>query len=153
MPASVIEVNLSLPRKNWNEKRRSGGLPATRVFAGLDPNNFRRRDWRRMLEHAGLRHVPIKALRHTFASLHIAHRESLAYVRGELGHSSIQVTVDVYGHLVPGGNRDAADRLDVVASPNAHPDAPPAARVALSTKPPKGIEPSTYRLRNRPEGE
>ena len=60
------------------------------------------------------------------ASLHIAHRESLAYVRDQLGHSSIQVTVDVYGHLVPGGNRDAADRLDVVASPDTHPDAPPA---------------------------
>ena len=30
----------------------------------------------------------------------------------QLGHSSISVTVDVYGHLVPGGNRAAVDRLD-----------------------------------------
>ena len=29
-----------------------------------------------------------------------------------LGHSSIDVTADTYGHLVPGGNRQAVDRLD-----------------------------------------
>jgi hypothetical protein len=27
-------------------------------------------------------------------------------------HSSIDVTVDTYGHLVPGGNRQAVDKLD-----------------------------------------
>ena len=32
----------------------------------------------------------------------------------QLGHSSIQVTVDYYGHLVPGGNRAAVDKLDDV---------------------------------------
>ena len=31
-----------------------------------------------------------------------------------MGHSSIQVTVDEYGHLIPGGNRQAVDRLDGV---------------------------------------
>ena len=30
----------------------------------------------------------------------------------QLGHHSIQITVDTYGHLVPGGNRQAVDRLD-----------------------------------------
>jgi integrase len=70
--------------------------------------------------------VPIKALRHTFASLMIAQDENLAYVRDQLGHSSIQVTVDVYGHLVPGGNRAAVDRLDEAAPRSAipHPSAP-----------------------------
>jgi integrase len=29
-----------------------------------------------------------------------------------MGHSSIQVTVDIYGHLVPGGSRAAVDKLD-----------------------------------------
>jgi hypothetical protein len=29
-----------------------------------------------------------------------------------MGHSSIQVTVDIYGHLVPGSNKQAVDRLD-----------------------------------------
>jgi len=38
--------------------------------------------------------------------------ESLAYVKEQMGHHSIQLTVDTYGHLVPGGNRQAVDRLD-----------------------------------------
>lgn len=29
-----------------------------------------------------------------------------------MGHSSIAITVDLYGHLIPGGNRQAVDRLD-----------------------------------------
>jgi integrase len=67
-------------------------------------------------------------LRHTYASLLIAQGESLAYVRDQLGHSSIQVTVDVYGHLVPGSNRSAVDRLDdpYLVAPQWHPEAPEA---------------------------
>jgi len=33
-----------------------------------------------------------------------------------MGHSSIKVTVDVYGHLVPGANRKAMNRLPVPKS-------------------------------------
>ena len=32
-------------------------------------------------------------------------------MKEQLGHSSIQITVDLYGHLVPGANRNAVDRL------------------------------------------
>jgi len=42
----------------------------------------------------------------------IQNGESLAYVKEQLGHHSIQITVDTYGHLVPGGNKAAVDRLD-----------------------------------------
>jgi hypothetical protein len=34
------------------------------------------------------------------------------YVKEQLGHASIQITVDTYGHLIPGANRAAVDRLD-----------------------------------------
>ena len=51
-------------------------------------------------------------------SLLIAQGESLAYVRDQLGHASIQLTVDTYGHLVPGANRQAVNRLDDPTSRN-----------------------------------
>ena len=54
----------------------------------------------------------VHALRHTFASVLLQQGESLMYVQEQMGHCSIQVTADVYGHLVPGGNRGAVDRLD-----------------------------------------
>jgi hypothetical protein len=33
-------------------------------------------------------------------------------VKEQRGHASIQITVDIYGHLIPGANRAAVDRLD-----------------------------------------
>jgi len=37
--------------------------------------------------------------------------ESPAYVKDQLGHSSIKMTVDIYGHWFPGANRQAVNRL------------------------------------------
>lgn len=78
----------------------------------LDHGNLRRRVFWPALAKAGLRRIRLHDLRHTFASLLIQNGESLAYVRDQLGHHSIQITVDTYGHLVPGANRQAVDRLD-----------------------------------------
>jgi integrase len=78
----------------------------------LNPDNFRNRVWPKLLAKAGLRTIRIHDLRHTYASLLIAQGEGLAYVRDQMGHHSIKVTVDTYGHLVPGGNKAAVDRLD-----------------------------------------
>jgi integrase len=81
--------------------------------ARLEPSNLRKVS-NKLLTAAELRRVRFHDLRHTFASLLISQGESLAYVRDQLGHHSIQITVDTYGHLVPGGNRQAVDRLDEV---------------------------------------
>jgi integrase len=84
----------------------------------LDGDNLRHRVFYKVLAKAGLRRVRFHDLRHTFASLLIAQGESLAYVRDQLGHASIQLTVDTYGHLIPGTNRQAVDRLDDATIPN-----------------------------------
>jgi hypothetical protein len=65
--------------------------------------------------------VRIHDLRHTYASLLIQQGESLVYIKEQLGHHSIQVTVDIYGHLVPGGNKAAVDRLDGLDHGVGHP--------------------------------
>jgi integrase len=64
------------------------------------------------LKAAGVRQVRFHDLRHTFASLLLQNGESPVYVKDQLGHCSIQVTVDLYWHLIPGGNTQAVDRLD-----------------------------------------
>jgi len=78
----------------------------------IDDVNLRKRVFNKALEKAGMRRIRLHDLRHTFASLLIQNGESLAYVKDQLGHHSIQITVDIYGHLVPGANRQAVDRLD-----------------------------------------
>jgi Phage integrase family len=84
----------------------------------IDALNLVHRVWHPLLEKAGLRRVRFHDLRHTYASLLIQSGESLAYVKEQLGHSSIQITVDLYGHLVPGANRSAVDRLAKAAGRN-----------------------------------
>jgi integrase len=86
----------------------------------LDYSWFNKRVWHKALEAARLRRVTIHALRHSFASFLIQAGALLAYVRDQLGHSSIQVTVDVYGHLVPADNiawTDALNTLSQSATP------------------------------------
>ena len=78
----------------------------------LDPNDLRRQILYKALIVAGIRRVRFHGARHTFASLLLQQGESLTYVKDQLGHSSIQMTVDVYGHLRPGLNRQAVDKLD-----------------------------------------
>jgi integrase len=78
----------------------------------LDPNDLRRQIFYKALAAAGVRRVRFHDTRHTFASLLLQQGESPAYVKDHLGHSSIQMTVDVYGHPIPGLNRQAVDKLD-----------------------------------------
>lgn len=75
-------------------------------------HNALRIGFHQLLKTAGLRHVRFRDLRHTFASLLLQQGESPVYVKDQLGHSSIQITGDQYGHLIPGGNKQAVDRLD-----------------------------------------
>src|SRR6185369_1811702 len=63
----------------------------------------------------GIRRVRLHDLRHTFGSLLIQNGASIVYVKEQMGHSSIQVTVDTYGHLIPGANVAFVDRLDAAA--------------------------------------
>lgn len=78
----------------------------------VDPDNFRTRDWAKIVTAAGLPDCTPNHLRHTFASLLLQNGASLVYVKEQMGHHSIRVTVDTYGHLVPGGNRAEVDKLD-----------------------------------------
>jgi len=50
-------------------------------------------------------------LRHTYASLLIAQSEHPKYIQSQLGHGSINVTMDIYGHLMETVNQTAASRL------------------------------------------
>ena len=76
--------------------------------------NYIRRIYKRILSKSGLREMRLHDIRHTFASLLLSNRESPVYVKEQMGHSSIQMTVDIYGHLIPSSNRAAVNQLDTV---------------------------------------
>jgi integrase len=89
-----------------------------RIPSYLADNWLRYKFWHPLLKSAQVRRLDLHGARHTFASRLIANNENLKYVSEQLGHSSIQVTADIYGHLIPGGNRQAVDRLDRVETEN-----------------------------------
>ena len=68
------------------------------------------------LDKAGLRRFRFHDLRHTFGSLLIQAGVPLPYVSDQMGHSSSQITADIYVHLIPGRNVGCIDRLDSLAS-------------------------------------
>ena len=89
--------------------------PDTLVFTSrkgqpLSNPNFRNRVWLPALRDAGLPgDLRIHDLRHTCASLLVAQEAHPKAIQAHLGHSSITVTLDRYGHLFP----DALDELAV----------------------------------------
>ncbi|MBI3455457.1 MAG: site-specific integrase [Candidatus Rokubacteria bacterium] len=120
----VLQGHVSLKQA---EAIVAGQKPSAWLFSGpegqpITPGAFWQNTWKPLLRRAELRHRGPHTLRHTFASLLIAQGESLAYIRDQLGHHSIKMTVDIYGHLVPGANKAAVDRLDDATGRNrAHP--------------------------------
>ena len=58
----------------------------------LDYYNLKRRHFEKCLEHAKLRRIRFHDLRHTYATLLLMQGESPAYIKDQLGNSSIKVT-------------------------------------------------------------
>jgi len=61
---------------------------------------------------AKLERVTFHDCRHTYASLMIAAGCNAKALSTFMGHSSIQITMDRYGHLMPGSEEEAAGLLD-----------------------------------------
>jgi integrase len=79
----------------------------------LRHHNFYCRQFCPALVRAGLpEQIRFHDLRHTCASLLIAQGAHPKAIQAHLGHSSIQVTMDRYGHLFPDALEHLADRLD-----------------------------------------
>jgi integrase-like protein len=95
-----------------NPLERNTADPLSTESRASAPHDIRDRVFYGLLTKAKLRRVRFHDLRHTFASLLLQNGESPVYVKGPMGHSSIQITVDCYGHLIPGGNKQTVHRFD-----------------------------------------
>jgi integrase len=61
---------------------------------------------------AKLERVTLHEARHTFASYMIAAGVNAKALSSYMGHANISITLDRYGHLMPGNEDEAADLLD-----------------------------------------
>ena len=65
----------------------------------VNHNNFSRGYFKKALKQAELKPVTWHSLRHTNASIRIMANQNPKYISEQLGHSSIKITFDLYGHL------------------------------------------------------
>jgi integrase len=75
-------------------------------------SNFRKRVWNPAVVRASLAPLRMHDLRHTAASVLIAQGCQPKFIQEHLGHSSIVVTMDRYGHLYPEARSEVSDAFD-----------------------------------------
>ncbi len=91
---------------------RDAGLVFTRAFGEpLTMNNLGQREFRRLIQAAGVRPIKFHGLRHTCATLLLQAGTSAKVVQERLGHKRIEITLDVYTHVLPSMQQDAAAKL------------------------------------------
>ncbi len=84
----------------------------------LNDDNFRHRVFAPAVRRTKLTGFRFHDLRHTYAALMVAAGAHPKYLQAQMGHSSIRVTLDLYGHLFPDANRGVLDALDAITAPS-----------------------------------
>ncbi len=113
LPKFLVE-ELTVHLEKWsNPKDPEAIVFPTSKGNVLRPNSFRGRYWKDACQDAGVIPVPrVHDLRHTSVALCIKAGMHPMAIQEMLGHSSIMVTMDVYGHLFESLQAASMDALD-----------------------------------------
>jgi len=101
------EVEQKAAGSAWHET----GLVFTREDgSAIHPDRFSR--WfSRLVELAGVPHIRLHDLRHTHATLALEAGVHPKVVSERLGHATVGITLDLYSHVSPAMDEDAAERI------------------------------------------
>jgi len=106
---SAWKLTQDVEREKWSSAYEDSG----RVFTYENGRQLRpqwvSQVFDRVVREADLTKIRLHDLRHLHASLLIAGGVPLAIVSKRLGHSTIAITADLYGHLLRDANREAAE--------------------------------------------
>ena len=105
--------------EEWYKQAGGEGLVFEREEGGHLSDRYARDVLYAALERAGIpragehdRNRDFHSLRHTFARVALEHAAPIDWVRRQLGHSSITLTVDTYGEWSRDAQKAEASRLD-----------------------------------------
>lgn len=97
-------------RDRWKENKHEW------VFCNTDGTYFYPETpsmwWIRFTRRNGIRHIGLHDLRHTSATLLINAGVHAKIISERLGHSSITITMDTYGHVLQKTDKAAANKID-----------------------------------------
>jgi len=77
----------------------------------LDPRNLSK-TMEEAMTKAGVPTIRFHDLRHTFATLGLSAGVSPKVMADILGHASVQITLNLYSHVMPGMQQSAVDAID-----------------------------------------
>lgn len=69
-------------------------------------------EFKRIIAAAGAKPIRVHDLRHSHASMLIDMGEDLLEISRRLGHESVKITPDTYGHLYPNKDIKLASRIN-----------------------------------------
>jgi integrase len=122
MTPLLVDVlkKLKTDQKRWALKNRHP-VPEF-VFARKNGDHQIHQNFRHALamclERAKMRHIRVHDLRHSYATIRLLRGHNIGDVSYQMGHSSLSITCDIYGHWIPGRFKSEVDELDMV-QPNA----------------------------------
>jgi integrase len=116
-PAAVAALRAHHDRQTWERKaaglrwRESDAVFTTSIGTTIDPDRLSKH-YKALLGRAGLRDQRFHDLRHTAATLMLRDGLPLHEVSAVLGHAQTSTPLNVYSHVLPGGNDRAAATME-----------------------------------------
>jgi integrase len=93
--------------KEWSDVRKRGDC----LGQPLQMNNLGQREYAKLIKAADVKPIKFHGLRHTCATLLLQAGEPVHVVSERLGHAKVSMTMEVYAHVLPDMQRQAAARL------------------------------------------
>ncbi len=121
----IITIELLKKHNEWQQSQRllagsgwkeSGLLFTNSIGSPIDPTKLRN-EFYKLLDMSGLPKIHFHDLRHTVASLLLNNGVPAIVVSKRLGHARVSITEDIYGHLLPGLQTEAAQIISDLVTP------------------------------------
>ncbi len=96
--------------KGWNQMTRS----KQSLGDPLQMNNLGQREFAQIIEAGGIRRIKFHGLRHTCATLLLKARIPVHVVSQRLGHKSVDITMNIYAHVLPSMQEEAAAEIGAI---------------------------------------
>lgn len=131
MPASLVQILKAYRRKQMEQRLNLGdqwkdpfGLVFTREDGRPMTQKAAHHALKQALKRANLPPMRLHDLRHTYATLLLSQGTHIKVASALLGHSSVQITLDLYSHIIPGMDQQSAAGLDKLVAPHLKAETP-----------------------------
>jgi integrase len=109
-------------RRSWGDRYKADLdlVFCRRDGSAHDPDTVHHR-FDSLVKGAGVRGIRFHDLRHTYATLQRQEGVDIEFISRQLGHDSVQTTLDLYGHITPKIRAAAASKISAILDSRSQP--------------------------------